>query len=198
MTNEHRNFRQRLLALAAASIGTLAASAFSYGAAIYRAANPEPLRTAALGETVDTGRWLVTVTGSRVSDLPRTGRKPLEPKTFLLVEFEADNRSASTAYLPSKLFTFASQEGKLASPTFYLARDKAIGGALHPGMPERLTAVWEWPAGETPPRELKLLIGSQIYKKRDNLYGASSWLDRDPAAVVPLVIAAKTEGAAPS
>lgn len=65
-------------------------------------------------------------------------------------------------------------------------------------MPERLTAVWEWPAGETPPRELKLLIGSQIYKKRDNLYGASSWLDRDPVAVVPLAIAAKTEGAAPS
>ncbi len=44
----------RLIALAAASIGTLAASAISYGAAIYRAANPNPCAPPA-GETADTG-----------------------------------------------------------------------------------------------------------------------------------------------
>lgn len=42
--------------------------------------------------------------------------------------------------------------------------------------------------GEMPPRELKLLIGSQVYKKRDNLYGASNWFDRDPVAIVSLTV----------
>ncbi|RVN89923.1 hypothetical protein CN105_15100, partial [Sinorhizobium meliloti] len=54
MDEQRRSYRQRLIALAAASIGSLAASAISYGAAIYRAANPEPLRAAVPGETVDT------------------------------------------------------------------------------------------------------------------------------------------------
>lgn len=188
MDEQRRTYRQRLIALAAASIGSLAASAISYGAAIYRAANPEPLRAAVPGETVDTGRWHVTIAGARVSDSPPSGRRPPEPKTFLLVDFEAGNRSASTAYLPAKLLTFAGLEAKLASPAFYLTRDKAFGPSLHPGMPERLTAVWEWPAGEMPPRELKLLIGSQVYKKRDNLYGASNWFDRDPVAIVSLTV----------
>jgi hypothetical protein len=195
MTNtQQRSFRQRLVALAAASIGGVAASVISYGMAIYHAANPAPLRIAALGETLDTGQWHVTITGARMSGLAPSGRKPSEPKTFLLVDFEADNRSASTTYLPVKLFTFASPAVKLPPPTFYLARDKAIGGNLHPGMPEKMIAAWEWPARETMPREWNLLIGSQIYKKRDNLYGASNWFDRDPVAVVPLAVTQETGG----
>ena len=63
--------------------------------------------------------------------------------------------------------------------------------------PEELTAAWEWPAGQVLPRELKLLIGSQIYKKRDNLYGASNWFDRDPVAVVQLTVAQKDGSADP-
>lgn len=46
----------------------------------------------------------------------------------------------------------------------------------------------EWPQGTPPPQEVRLLIGSEIYKKRDNLYGASSWLDRDPVAVIQLPV----------
>lgn len=64
-------------------------------------------------------------------------------------------------------------------------------------MPEKLTVVWEWPQGETPPQEVRLLIGSEIYKKRDNLYGASTWLDRDPIAVIQLPVhmsSAESEG----
>lgn len=198
MTNEQRrSFRQRLLTLAAASIGSLVASAVSFGTAIYYAANPEPLHSAAPGEMVDTGQWHVTIGSARMSHLPPSGSEPFEPKTFLLIDFEADNRSASTAYLPAKLLTFAIPEMELAPPTFYLARDKAIGGGLHPGLPEKLTAAWEWPAGRVLPRELKLLIGSQIYKKRDNLYGASNWFDRDAVAIVPLSVARKDGSADP-
>lgn len=196
MTNEQRrNLRQRLYALAAASIGSVIASAISFGMAIYHAANPEPLHSAELGEMVDTGQWHVTVRAARISRLPPSGREPIEPKTLLLVDFAAENRSASTAHLPAKLFTFAAPKTELAPPTFYLTRDKATGGGLHPGMPEKLTAAWEWPTGEALPHDVKLLIASQIYKKRDNLYGASNWFDRDPVAVVPLAVAQETGSA---
>jgi hypothetical protein len=198
MTNEQRrNYRQRLLALAAASIGGLAASAISFGAAVYDAANPEPLHSAAPGETVDTGQWQVTITGARMSHLPPSGSEPFKPNTFLLVDFEADNRSAATALLPAELFTFAYPTLELAPPTFYLTRDKATGGSLHPGMPEKLTAAWEWPEGQARPHDVKLLIASQIYKKRDNLYGASKWFDGDPVAVVSLEVAPETGGVGP-
>lgn len=198
MTNEQRrNYRQRLLALAAASIGGLTASAISFGAAIYHAANPEPLHAAVPGEMVDTGQWHVTITGARMSHLPPSGSEPFEPKTLLLIDFEAANRSAATAFLPAKLFTFAAPVIELAPPTFYLTRDRATGGSLHPGMPEKLTAAWEWPTDQAPPEDVKLLIASQIYKRRDNLYGASKWFDQDPVAVVPLTVAQETGGKNP-
>lgn len=196
MAKERRQgLRQRFIALTVASVGSVMASAISYGMAVYRAANPEPLRMVSLGETVDTGRWHLEIAGARTSDLPPSGRVPSEPKTFLLVDFEANNRSAVTAYLPAKLFTIASPVAEQVDPSYYLARDGAFGGALHPGMPEKMIAVWEWPERQALPDSLKLLIGSQIYKERDNLYGASNWLDRDPVAVVSLTIAQEAEKA---
>ncbi len=78
---QRRSFRQRLAAIVIAGIGTAAASVFSYAAAIYEAANPEPMRELSPGETVDTGRWHVAITGARFSSVPPTGVKPYEPKT---------------------------------------------------------------------------------------------------------------------
>lgn len=77
---QRRSFRQRLAAIVIAGIGTAAASVFSYATAIYEAANPEPMREVSAGETVDTGRWHVAVTGARFGSVPPTGVKPYEPK----------------------------------------------------------------------------------------------------------------------
>ena len=59
-----------------------------------------------------------------------------------------------------------------------------------------MIAAWEWPAAQPLPRELRLKIGSQIHKRRDNLYGAPGWFDRDPIAVVVLPVSAGPAGAA--
>lgn len=185
---QRRSFRQRLAAIVIAGIGTAAASVFSYATAIYEAANPEPLHELSPGETVDTGRWHVAVNGARFGSVPPTGVKPYEPKNYLMVDVSLDNRSASSAYASRKLLTLDPPHPALTDPTFYIAKDKWIASPINPGMPEKLTVAWEWPNGETPPQEIRLLIGSEIYKKRDNLYGASSWLDRDPVAVIELPV----------
>lgn len=185
---QRRSFRQRLAAIIIAGIGTAAASVFSYATAIYEAANPNPVREVSTGETVDTGRWYVAVTGARFGSVPPTGVKPYEPKNYLMVDLNLDNRSASSAYASRKLLTLDPQNPALTDPTFYIVRDKWIASPINPGMPEKLTAAWEWPQGTPPPQEVRLLIGSEIYKKRDNLYGASSWLDRDPVAVIQLPV----------
>jgi hypothetical protein len=186
---QRRSFRQRLAALVIAGVGSATASVFSYAAAIYEAANPEPMRKIEAGETVDTGRWHVAVSEARMSSIPPTGVKPYEPKTYLMVDVSINNRSAASAYPSSNLLTIDPPDSALPSPTFYLVRDKWNAGRINPGMPEKLIAAWEWPKDQTPPQQLQLLIGSQIYKKRDNLYGASSWLDRDPVAVIELAVA---------
>ncbi|MEJ5022185.1 hypothetical protein WH297_20940 [Ochrobactrum vermis] len=185
---QRRSFRQRLAAIIIAGIGTAAASVFSYATAIYEAANPNTVREVSTGETVDTGRWYVAVTGARFGSVPPTGVKPYEPKNYLMVDLNLDNRSASSAYASRKLLTLDPQNPALTDPTFYIVRDKWIASPINPGMPEKLTAAWEWPQGTPPPQEVRLLIGSEIYKKRDNLYGASSWLDRDPVAVIQLPV----------
>lgn len=185
---QRRSFRQRLAAIVIAGIGTAAASVFSYATAIYKAANPAPLREVSAGETVDTGRWHVAVTGARFGSVPPTGVKPYEPQNYLMVDLSLDNRSASSAYASRNLLTVDPPNPALTDPTFYIVRDKWIASPINPGMPEKLTVAWEWPQGTPPPQEVRLLIGSEIYKKRDNLYGASSWLDRDPVAVIQLPV----------
>lgn len=189
--------RQRLFAILVAGIGATAASAVSFAMAVYEAANPEPLPRAAAGEAIDTGRWIVTVREAWFGETPPPGRTTSpDAGRFLLVEFELDNRSAASAHASTNLFAIEPPVPGLPAPTVYLVRDSNIAGPLNPGMPERLVAAWEWPADQPAPvGTLRLVIGGQIYKRRDNLYGASSWFDRDPVAVVELPVSpAEAEG----
>ncbi len=189
MADEKRKtVRQRLATIIIAGVGSALASVISYATAIYEAANPQPLQVVTEGGTIDTGQWNITVFDARLSNIPPTGRQPIESKKFLLIDFEADNRSAESAFVPIKLLTPDPPIAGLINPTIYLARDKFVAGAIHPGLPEKLTLAWEVPANATLPDEIRLLVGSQIYKKRDNLYGASNWLDRDPVGVVELKV----------
>ncbi len=191
MTGDRQlSMRNRLLAFVVASLGGAAAILVSFAVSVYEAAHPEPLRTLAAGEPVDTGRWLLSVHDARIEDTPPTGRAPEEPKRFLTVGFELDNRSAGTSAVPNLLLPDPPVEG-LSEPQVYLARDRQLAGGLHPDMPERLIAVWEWPQAQPLPLTIRLLIGSQIYKRRDNLYGASNWLDREPVAMVELPVAGR-------
>lgn len=186
---QRSTLRQRLIAIIVAGIGGAVATAVSFGMAVYEAALPEAVPVSAAGEPIDTGRWIVTVREAKIGPIPPTGTKPLEPKTFVTVAFDLDNRSASTSNVFSKLLAIDPPVPGLQDPTVYLTRDRWIAGGIHPDMPERLIAAWEWPASAPPPSELRLLVGSQICKRRDNLYGASGWFDRDPVAAVELPVA---------
>lgn len=181
--------RQRLLIMLITGIGGMAAAAISFASAVYDAAHPAPAVSAAAGEVIDTGRWLVTINDATMASVPPTGIKPFEPKRFLMVELDLDNRSVAASNASMNLITIKGEQA-IASPkpVYYLARDNWIASAINPNMPEKLIAVWEWPADRPEPDKLSLSIGKQIYKPRDNLYGAPNWFDDGEAAVVELAV----------
>ena len=181
-------WRRRLFAFVVASVGAAAATVISFGMTVYEAAHPKPVPIAAPGQPIDTGRWTITFRDARTGSIPPTGMKPSTPKKLVMVEFDLDNRSASTSNVYSRLFTIEPPIPNLPQPAFYLARDKSVAGGLQPDMPERMIAVWEWPAAVPVPEQLRLKVTSQIHKQRDNLYGAPGWFDRDPAAFVTLAV----------
>jgi hypothetical protein len=189
--------RRRLFVFLVAGIGGAAATAISFAMTVYEAANPKVVPLVAVGQPIDTGRWIITLHEARVGSIPPTGTKPLTPKKLLMVEFDLDNRSASTSNAFLRLFTIDPPVANLPPPTFYLARDKWIASGLQPNMPERMIAAWEWPLAISVPRQLRLKIASQIHKRRDNLYGAPGWFDRDPVAIVALDVASEATGAGP-
>jgi hypothetical protein len=195
-TEQRSTLRHRLFAFLVAGIGGTAAAAASFAMMVYEAANPNAIPTIAAGEPIDTGRWIITFHGARISPVPPTGTTPPESKNFLMVEFDLDNRSAATSNVFSTVFAIDPPIADLPVPAFYLARDKWIASGVHPGMPEGMIAAWEWPATRPLPRNLRLVVGSQIYKRRDNLYGASGWFDRDPVAVLNLPVTADAIGSA--
>lgn len=189
MADERRaTLRQRLFTLLVAGIGAAAASAVSFAMAVYEAANPAPIPVVAAGDTIDTGRWTAVFREARIGPMPPAGDEPPEPKIFLTAEFDLENRSAASSYVSSNLITLDPTLAGLPEPVYHLARDGRLAGPLNPGMRERMIVVWEWLEGRPPPRELRLVVGAQIYKRRDNLYGASSWFDSDPVAVVELPV----------
>lgn len=110
----------------------------------------------------------------------------------LQVEMEITNRSAGTSNAFMRLLTLAHAPADLGPPTFYLARDNAILFSLHPNMPEKVIAKWDWPKGAAPPQSVEFSITSQIHKRRDNLYGAPGWFDRPPVAKVTLPVPQET------
>ena len=190
---QRSKIRQRLLIMLVTGIGGMAAAAVSFATAVYDAANPVPAVTAAKGEAIDTGRWRVTINDATMASVPPTGTKPFEPKRFLMVDIELDNRSVTTSNAFMNLIAIK-DERVIASPkpVYYLARDKWIASAINPHMPEKLIAVWEWPADRPEPEKVSLSIGKQIYKPRDNLYGAPNWFDDGEAAVVELAVTQDT------
>lgn len=181
--------RQRLLILLVTGMGGMAAAAVSFATAVYDAAHPRPTVSATKGEAIDTGRWLVTINNAAMASVPPTGTKPFEPKRFLMVDLELDNRSIATSNAFMNLITIKDERALVSlKPVYYLARDKWIASAINPNMPEKLIAVWEWPADRPEPDKLSLSIGKQIYKPRDNLYGAPNWFDDGEAALVELAV----------
>src|SRR4029450_13922649 len=197
MSAEQRlTWRRRLFAFVVASVGAAAATAISFAMTVYEAAHPKPVPIAAPGQPIDPGRWPTPFRDARTGSIPPTGIKPSTPKNLVMVEFDLDNRSASTSNVFHRLFSIEPPVANLPPPAFYLARDKSVAGGLQPNMPERMIAAWEWPPAVPVPQQLHLKVTSQIHKRRDNLYGAPGWFERDPVAVVPPPVGSSPGGPA--
>lgn len=180
--------RQRLYALLIAGLGGLAASAISFSMTLYEAAHPPKVPVVQAGQQIDTGRWFVTLLTARVGTVPPTGVPPSQPVQLLMVDLDVVNRSATPNNVLYRVVTLSAPAQKLPMPTVYLDRDKYLAGYFNPNMPERATMAWEWPAGVPVPDKVTITVSGQIYKRRDNLYGASGWYDRDPVATVDLPV----------
>lgn len=181
--------RKRATTFVVTGLGAAVAALVSFSMTLYDAATPKDLHVAAIGEAIDTGRWNVTLLGADF------GRKPGAAATRpeqLAIEMEITNRSAETSNSYGRLLKLENMPQDLPPPVFYLERDDAILYGLHPDMPERVIARWDWPAGAEPPKQIELSIVSQIHKKRDNLYGAPGWFDRSPVAKAVLSVNRET------
>lgn len=192
---QRSTLRKRLIAILVTGVGAAAAAVISFAITVYDAAHPQAIPLVPTGEPIDTGRWNITFHSAHSGSIPPTGVAPSDPKRFVFVEFELNNRSATTGFASPALFTFDPPVPDLPDPVFYLARDKWIAGGVHPNMPERIIASWDWPPELAIPATLRFAVTSQIYKRRDNLYGASSWFDQDPVAMVELPVSRDAAGA---
>lgn len=148
----------------------------SFAMALYDAAQPIELRVVQTGEPVDTGRWRVAVLGSRFE------------QDRLSVEMEITNLSAMSSNSYAHVLKLIDAPPDLATPSYRLVRDDAIAYDLHPNMPERLIAQWQWPKEAPRPQNVQLTFTSQIHKRRDNLYGAPGWFDRPPVTRISLPV----------
>lgn len=181
--------RQRLYAFLIAGLGGLVASAVSFGMTLYDAAHPPTVPMVPVGQQIDTGRWFVTLHSARVGNIPPTGIEPFDPKQLMMVDLDVTNRSAEASNVLDHVVVLDDPAMQKTWPTIYLNRDKSIAGFFNPDMPERVTMAWEWPAGVPIPKTITMKVGRQIYKLRDNLYGASNWYDQGIAANVELPVA---------
>jgi len=177
---------KRAVAFIIAGLGAVLAVLISFASALYEASQPKDLLQVAAGQPVDTGRWTVVV---RRADFGKSVKgAPASQQDRLAVELDLTNRSAATSPGYTRILELESPPAGLQRPTFYLARDSAIAAGLHPDMPERVIAVWTWPPGAPPPQKLRFKVASQIYKKRDNLYGAPGWFPGPTAATLDLMV----------
>lgn len=178
------SLRKRAVTLAITGLGAALAGVVTLSLALYEAANPEKLPQVAAGQPIDTGRWTVVLGHATFHKAAADG----PAKNKLAVDLELTNRSATTSNSFANLFTFEQPPEGLGKPSFYLWRDKAIAFGLQPDMPERVVAIWEWPEAAPLPAAVRIDVASQIYKRRDNLYGAPGWFDRPPVAFVELPV----------
>lgn len=83
-----------------------------------------------------------------------------------------------------------------ASPRYaYFLRDDRLAAELQPGLPERIALVWEVKAGTPVPKELRLLMFSDIPKVASFQVVNSVIVHHDPAATVVVPVTNRTTSA---
>ena len=67
-----------------------------------------------------------------------------------------------------------------------------------PGMTERMAYVWVLPKTARLPEKISVIVNTQIYKQRDNLYGTPGWFNEHELGRLTVPVeAVAAAGAAP-
>jgi hypothetical protein len=185
-----RSLSSKALAWITAGIGTFAALAVAVALGVSDARSPNEIPRIVSGQQLDAGKWQITPLKVWVTDQKIYGLTPKPDQKALVLEVELLNRTTqsdkgyySTFHLPAEI------EAKAEKPMIYLARDEALMPSLQPGLVEKMAYVWLMPATAVPKGSVELNIDADIFKLRDNLFGAPGWWGKHTAGKVTLPVA---------
>lgn len=156
----------------------------AFGALPARAPPQLPLDAA-----VDAGRWRIKPIRAYISHADVHG-VPLKPgQKALVLEADLTNRTAQSDKAYFNVFRpdgLAVPEGP---PMVALTRDSTLTPELHPGMIERMAYVWPLAGDAKIPAAIGFVVTAEIFKPRDNLYGAPGWFNPYRLGTVTLPVA---------
>ena len=190
--------RGRLKVWLSVGMGTVAAVLVAGLLGAFGALPKPPSPVLRAGSPIETGQWLVTplrafIASERIHDLPV---KP--DQQALVLEADMTNRTAESSRDYFSLFQLATPlGGDLDTPFVVLTRDSKLSPELQPGMSERMAYVWVLPKSARLPENISIIVNTQIYKQRDNLYGTPGWFNEHELGrvTVPVEAVAAAEAA---
>ncbi|MFE0016627.1 hypothetical protein ACFWXH_17385 [Mesorhizobium sp. NPDC059054] len=177
--------RSKLKAWIVGGIGTIAALAVGGALGAFDAIQ-KPAVVLEPGQPVETGPWVVRPLRAYTVDKGVYGLPLKAGEKALVFEAEMTNRTAISS--KDYFTTFRSTGGTDEKPFVVLVRDSTMSPALQPGLSERMAYVWGLPAGATPPDRFVLAVNGEIYKQRDNLYGAPGWYNEHVIGTVAMAV----------
>jgi len=194
-STETQSRRGRLRKLIAGA-GGLVAAGLSLGYSMYERRESELVPVVEARETINAGRWQVSLESASIIALMPNGLKVTPGKRAIALEMRLENASAESSNIYGDLIKVDNIKDA-PRPTFFLDRDRDLLGDLQPVMPETITAVWELPANAPVPSSLDLSVQGEAFRPRDNLYAAPGWFPKGPVAkvVLPLSVGASAGGA---
>ncbi|MER9328751.1 hypothetical protein [Mesorhizobium sp. M0488] len=142
-----------------------------------------------LDVAVDAGRWRIKPIRAYVSHADVHG-VPLKPgQKALVLEADLTNRTAQSDKAYFNVFRPEGLAVPEGPPMIALTRDSTLTPELHPGMTERMAYVWPLAGDAKIPAAIGFVVTAEIFKPRDNLYGAPGWFNPYRLGTVTLPVA---------
>lgn len=173
----------------------------------FRDAPPAAPPVYAAEATITTNEWHLRPLRAWIADRDPIGRRATAGAAILIVELHAENRTnrSSGSVMQALRLLSGNEDPSVdpvrqgATPVLILLRDPSYGGIVHPGLPERLAAVWDLRPPAVPPTQARIRIIGREWIERDSLIAGSGWLRDRPVGELTLSVEdRRTPSPAPS